>query len=128
MIKLEPVRIADEDDRRKIELLHLASKGKLANIVDGEVAVFTLKGPEKVLGNHYHEYTEFLAFLSGSAKLILEDIQTKKRETLEMSPRQKVYIPPFTGIALRGDEGSEVLVIRERPYSNETTHPYVMGD
>ena len=126
-VEMEQIQLAHEDCRRRIESLHMGSDGRLTNIVGGEVAIFTIKDPSLVLGNHYHDYVEFLACLSGKGKLTLEDIHTNKREYFAFEKRNEIYIPKEMGIALQAEAGTQILAIREQEISNDTTHPYDMG-
>lgn len=123
-IQLEQTLLVSDDYRRTVHSLYMGNLGKLRNIVDGEISLFTVRDPREVMGNHYHDYSELLIFLSGRGVATLEDVHTQERRVLEVLAGQRIYVPKEIAIALIAEKGSQILMIREGLYDNQTTHPY----
>ena len=73
--------------------------------------------PNRFRAMHYHKVKEeWLALTSGKIKLILEDIQTKKREIFLLDEDSKdydiVYVPPNIGHVVKnvGDKNASLVV------------------
>ena len=59
----------------------------------------------QVRGNHYHKIKrEYVYVLSGNVLLVLEDLETRARETLELTTGNLVLIPPGIVHALQVKE------------------------
>ena len=87
----------------------LLPQGELAQFHDSEegiryIAAIELKAGT-VRGNHYHKIKrEYVYVLSGNVLLVLEDLETRARETLELTTGNLVLIPPGIVHALQVKE------------------------
>ena len=77
----------------------LLPQGELAQFYDGEdgmrylAAIKLLSGTAR--GNHYHrQKQEWVYLIAGTILLVVEDVETKARETLTMVTGDLVYISP----------------------------------
>jgi len=79
----------------------LLAQGELAQFYDGEEAIRYLAAIQFVSGttrgNHYHrQKQEWLYLVAGAVDLVVEDVETKVRETILMVTGDLVYISPDT--------------------------------
>lgn len=76
--------------------------------------------PDKdcVLGGHWHPYRELFG-LEGEAVFILEDIDTKERETYNIETKGRILIPSKVAHIVLIKGGSNLLGFTEEPYSKE---------
>ena len=59
----------------------------------GQIYFVTFKEKDVVRGNHFHkEWREWFGVVSGKLKVILEDVETKKREELILDADDEKYI------------------------------------
>jgi quercetin dioxygenase-like cupin family protein len=80
----------------------LLAQGELAHFYDGPEAIQYLAFTEfkvgAVRGNHYHQQkAEGIYVIEGEVRLVVEDIQTKQRESAHLKPGTAAWIP--VGIA-----------------------------
>lgn len=58
----------------------------------GHMFIATFDSPGKIRGNHYHEKQhEYYAIISGTIKVVLFDMKTKKRKTITMSADDRKF-------------------------------------
>jgi len=84
--------------------------------------------PSKTRAKHYHnKKEEWLCICSGKIELILEDIKTKKRETLILDSDSEnydiIYIPPGVAHAVKnisGNKASAVIFSKTPEDPNDT--------
>jgi quercetin dioxygenase-like cupin family protein len=77
----------------------LLAQGELAQFYNGEegiryiAAIEFVKGT--VRGNHYHQRKqEWVYLISGSVELVVEDVESKLRETVNMVAGDLAYVSP----------------------------------
>lgn len=79
----------------------LEERGELVLLSDGEetqhITFFTLNpGPSYFRGGHYHrKKTEKFYIVSGKVRLLLVDVKTKEKATLELRAGQRVTLQPM---------------------------------
>ena len=83
----------------------LLAQGELAQFHDGEQGIRYLAAVQLVSGtargNHYHSRKqEWIYLIAGAVQLVVEDVETKVRETLPMVTGDLVYISPGVAHAL----------------------------
>lgn len=74
-------------------------QGELAQFYDGEEGIrylaFVALKPQSLRGNHYHERKrEWLYLISGELSLLLEDIGSRERTTLELQAGDLALVEP----------------------------------
>lgn len=77
----------------------LLAQGELAQIHDGEEGIRYLAAVQLVSGttrgNHYHRRKqEWVYLITGAVQLVVEDVETKVRESLPIVTGDLIYIPP----------------------------------
>lgn len=77
----------------------LLAQGELAQFHDGEEGIRYLAAIQLVSGtargNHYHRRKqEWVYLIAGAIQLVVEDVETKIRETFPMVTGDLVYISP----------------------------------
>ena len=81
--------------------------------------VVTFSDTGKLAGNHYHKEKEELFYcLSGQVSIILQHIDSKKREEIKISASENkiVFIPKMTGhVIVSKAPNTTFLVIASRP-------------
>ncbi len=79
-------------------------------------------------GNHYHHKKQELLYpLLGSFKVILEDIQTKEREEIELNAdqHQAIYFPPKIAHVIVAQTNPAIFIVTANyPASEEDEFPY----
>ncbi|MFH1246748.1 MAG: WxcM-like domain-containing protein, partial [Candidatus Micrarchaeota archaeon] len=90
------------------------------------VVKFLEKGNEA--GNHYHEKKqEFMIPLTGEMRICLEDVETKQRETINISAKLPVAVYVKTKVAhkvVAKKEGDTILVLASTPSADEDEIKY----
>lgn len=76
------------------------------------------------LGKHFRDYAELYGVI-GIADFILEDIQTRKRETYNMQTGNVLYIPPKVALLVEPVEVPLTIVCCSESHEREQgTHTY----
>jgi len=79
-----------EDERRAILSVFNSDLGDFKTF---QVKVIKLK-KDAILGNHYHkDYRELYYILEGESKFILEDVNTKEKQTFNLKKGHRILIP-----------------------------------
>lgn len=90
------------------------------------VVNFTKRG--NLAGNHYHHHKqELFTPLVGEAKIILENVDSKIREELQLHPGQVVYIPANTAhVVISESEVMLLYVSATYPNNEQDEFPYAL--
>lgn len=85
---------------------------------------FTKKG--NIAGNHYHNNKrELFTPIMGSFKVVLENIETKEREEINLKYGQILYIPPKTAhLVISNSKTASLYVSATYPNNEEDEFKY----
>jgi dTDP-4-dehydrorhamnose 3,5-epimerase-like enzyme len=105
-------------------LRELLNEGEWRSVVTGEMVVGSR------MGNHYHKETlVFFFLLTGHAAVILEDIETGARSTLELNALEGIIFQTNESHVLTFTEHTAYLMLKSLPYdpANPDTfdHPLI---
>ena len=98
----------------------LLPQGELAQVHDSDEGIHFLACIElregTTRGNHFHKVKrEFIYLLSGAFVLLLEDVASKVRETMAVSPGELVFISTEVAHTLRLRSPARLLSFRQAP-------------
>ena len=105
----------------------LLPQGELAQFHDSEegiryIAAIELKAGT-VRGNHYHKIKrEYVYTLSGKVLLVLEDLETRARDSLELTAGNLVLIPPGVVHALQVKESGMAVEFSPNRFDPNDTY------
>ena len=102
----------------------------LVTAFDGESRYFLLESVriarferEAEFGNHWREYPEDYSII-GSAKVMLEDIDSKKRREYNLATGDRLFVPPRVALKIWGEPGTVIIVCSPRGDREKQTHKY----
>jgi quercetin dioxygenase-like cupin family protein len=107
-------------------------QGELAQCYDDDrpihyIAAIELR-PGTERGNHYHlAKEEFVYLLDGQLLLLLEDIETKARESIPMQAGDLVFIAPGVAHAFRIEKGGSAIEFSTARFDAADTFRYPMS-
>ena len=106
-----------EDDRGVLR--ELLNSGEWRSVVQGEMV------PGSTMGNHYHKETlVFFFLLTGRASVILEDVATGQRGTLELKALEGIIFQTDESHVLTFEERTEYLMLKSLPYDPDNPDTY----
>lgn len=110
----------------------LLPQGELAQVHDGEEAMhyiaFIALQQGTARGNHFHKVKEeFLYLLRGALILLLEDVQTKARESVPLQAGDLVVIPPGVAHTLRVTESGDAVEFSPARFDAGDIYRYSLG-
>jgi len=81
---------------RKIRVAHSDERRDILEIMNGELAIKTLKllkvkKGEKLLGSHYHTYPEIMCIIKGSGKYRMRNLDTGEEEDYNLTEGDIVF-------------------------------------
>ena len=106
-----------EDERGLLR--ELLNEGEWRSVVTGKM----LAGSH--MGNHYHKETlVFFFLLSGHADVILEDVATGTRSTLQLKALEGIIFQTNESHVLTFTESTEYLMLKSLPYDPANPDTY----
>ncbi len=87
-----------QDSRGKLIVFLRAKELKNAKRKFGQIYFVTFAKKGAVRGNHYHKrWYEWFGIVEGRVKVVVEDIRTKKRESVILDAKKDKYVRLSTG-------------------------------
>lgn len=109
----------------------LLPQGELAQFHDGQPGIQYLAWlelvPGTVRGNHYHQTKEEWIYVgSGELEVLVEDIDSRRRETVPLQPGDLLVI--HTGVAhmLRATRAGHAIEFSPTAFDPADIHPFVL--
>jgi len=126
-IRIETLRVTKEflPVKRLIQ-----DRGELVLLSDGEeirhITFFTLNpGQNFFRGGHYHKKkTETFYIVSGKLHIYLADVETSKKDIIEVTAGQKIMIYPMCAHKFQAIEPSQVIEYYSTPYDGKDDIPF----
>jgi mannose-6-phosphate isomerase-like protein (cupin superfamily) len=107
----------------------LLPQGELAQLHDGDEPIQYLAFIElragTVRGNHFHKFKkEYCYILQGEILLVVEDTESKSRESLQLVAGQLVTILPGVAHSLRVVKSGQAIEFSPLRFDRTDTYPY----
>ena len=104
-------------------------QGELAQFLDSDepvcYAAYLELAPAGVRGNHYHDVKEEQIYvIAGELQLTVEDVASKKRETLSMSAGTLTLIKAGIAHAFRTVQPGHAIELAQTRFTPEDFHAY----
>ena len=71
------------------------------------------------MANHWRDFSELIFFIDGSAKIVLEQIDTQERVEYNLEKGSFLFIPPRIGFKLTSKIGSKFISCLEREFVSD---------
>ncbi len=118
-------------DAPTVKLLKLP-QGDLAQFFNGEPAMHYIAAialrPGSLRGNHYHlAKEEWVYLIRGVVELVVEDIRTKERASVELQAGDLAIIHTGIAHALRPSQDGEAIEFSPAPFDAGDIHRYPLG-
>lgn len=106
-----------EDERGLLR--ELLNEGEWRSIVTGEMVA------SSNMGNHYHKETlVFFFLLTGRADVILEDVATGERGTLQLRALEGIIFQTYESHVLTFTEPTQYIMLKSLPYDPANPDTY----
>lgn len=110
------IEIEHEDERRSLSILFNNTKlDSHQKFHPNQIKIINIK-KDSVLGNHYHDYSEFFYCIVGEADYTFIDIITKEREEIKLRPGELIIINDGIAHKAHMKEGTVMIEGTEFPY------------
>jgi len=127
MKRVEVTELKQLEDERGW-LLKILTRKEMPKSDFGEIYITTAH-PGVIKANHYHRYTnEWFCVIRGSARLVLEDIESKDRKEILMGNTKLLTVKIPSGIAHAvkniGNDTMYLVAIADQPYDDRKPDTY----
>jgi mannose-6-phosphate isomerase-like protein (cupin superfamily) len=133
LVQIKPLQLTDKPAARPEVRARLASpKGEMAVLADtGQIIrhlTYLELRPAQRRGEHYHKIRrEYFYLISGEASLLLEEIATKSKISLQINPGDLVLLQPGIAHVFNPLTSGQAIEFAAEPFDPSDVYPHTIN-